>query len=120
MLEATSLLMSVCHSPNLPNCRKHTGCDSLQPWSETPIPLTTAASWPVRLRLGFIDGQRPSAQFSSVQSCDCFVGFTRVCHFHKSKAARPAGVPVGYYAYLVHGPMGFENGAQLSLSRAVR
>jgi hypothetical protein len=72
---------------------------------------TTASAGTVRLRLGFIDLQSPSAQFGSVQGSDGFFGFAGVGHFNERKAARAAGFPVGDQADLLDGSVGLEKAA---------
>src|SRR5215469_5522924 len=75
---------------------------------------------PVRLGSGLIDCQSPTPQFSSVQSCDGFIGFAGIQHLDKRKATGAAGFSVGHNAYFIHGSMRFEKSAQLGFLRDVR
>jgi hypothetical protein len=76
-------------------------------------------SWPVRLRLRFVDLQRASAQLRPIQRSYRLVRFRGIRHLHKSETARPAGLPVGHDAHFFHRTMSLEYGPQLGLGCAV-
>jgi hypothetical protein len=57
-------------------------------------PLSTT-SGPVGFGLRFVNLQRASAQFGSVQCRNRFVSFTGVSHFHKRETPRASGFSVG-------------------------
>src|ERR1700691_3659792 len=84
--------------------------------STTP---TTTAPGTIRLGLRFVDLQRASAQFRSVQRRNRFIRFGGIRHFHKSKSPGASGFPVSYDADFFHRTMSFENGSQLGLGCAV-
>jgi hypothetical protein len=75
--------------------------------STTPEASPTAA-WTVRLGLGLIDLQSPSAQISAVQRCNGLLGFAGVGHLNKRKAAGAPGFAIGDQADLVNRAVGFE------------
>jgi hypothetical protein len=54
------------------------------------------------LRPGFIDIDRAAAQIGPIQGGDGAVRLGGVRHFDKGKAARAAGVPVGYQVDALH------------------
>jgi hypothetical protein len=79
----------------------------------------SAASWPIRLGLGLIDGQWPSPQICSVQSCDRLIGLTGVGHFYKRETSRASRIPVRHQADLFHRTVRLKNVSQFSLGCAV-
>jgi hypothetical protein len=79
--------------------------------SASPAKASTSATRAVRLWLGFIDLQRASAEFASVQCCDGLFGFASVGHFNKRKAAGPSGFAVGDQADLFNRSVGLEESA---------
>jgi hypothetical protein len=75
-----------------------------------PTPATTTAPRTIRLGLRFVDLQRASAQFRSVQRRNRFIRFRGIRHFHKPESPGSSGFPVGYDADFFHRTMSFENG----------
>src|SRR2546430_15871886 len=61
-----------------------------------------AAFWPVSLGLGFVDGQRSSAQIGSVQGRDGLIGLAGIRHLHKTETAGAACLPVRYEGDFFH------------------
>src|SRR5579872_915218 len=87
----------------------------------TKLLSTTSAAAPgaVCLGLRFVDLQRASAQFGSVQRRDCFIRFGGVSHFHEPEAPGSACLPVGNDADFFHCTVSLENRSQLGLGGAV-
>jgi hypothetical protein len=77
--------------------------------STTTAPTT---SWAVRLGLSFVNLQRASAQFRSIQSRDRFVSLGGIGHFHETEAPGSARLPVGHNADFFHRTMRLENRSQ--------
>ena len=84
--------------------------------STTTAPTT---SWTVRLGLRFVNLQRASAQFRSIQSRDRFVSFGGIRHFHETETACSARLPVGHNADFFHRTVRLENRSQFRLGCAV-
>src|SRR5438552_12916805 len=80
---------------------------------------TTAAPGPVGLGLRLVDFQRASAQFRSIQRRHGFIGLGCIGHFHKSKSASAAGLPIGNYAHVFHRTVSFEHSSQFRFGCAV-
>ena len=72
------------------------------------VATTTAAAWPSLTRLGFVDGQGPSAKLCAIHGVDCF--FRTVRHLDEAEATRAAGLPV-------HNDLRFDHGAEWRESR---
>src|SRR5690242_17243200 len=53
---------------------------------------------------GFIDGERAPAKFLAIELSNGFCGGLVICYFHKSKAARLAGVAVSHDPHLLNFP----------------
>src|SRR6266536_3073476 len=65
---------------------------------------TASATAPglVRLRLCFVDLQRASTQFCSVQCRNRLVGFSGIRHFHESKSTCASCFPISHDADFFH------------------
>jgi hypothetical protein len=71
---------------------------------------TAAATAAIFFGPGFVDIQRAAIHVAAVQRLDGILALTVVAHFHESKPAGPAGVPVGYDVYAVDRAKFFEHG----------
>jgi hypothetical protein len=60
-----------------------------------PTAASATAPRSIGLWFGFVDFQSSTSEAGSIQRGDRFIGFTGIGHFDKSKAASPAGFPVG-------------------------
>ena len=76
--------------------------------ASTTSAMSTAAAWPSLTRLGFVDGQGPSAKLCAIHGVDCF--FRTVRHLDEAEATRAAGLPV-------HNDLRFDHGAEWRESR---
>jgi hypothetical protein len=79
--------------------------------SATTAKASTSATRAVRLWLGFVDLQRASAEFGTVQRRYGFFGLTGVGHLNERKAAGPSGFAVGDQADLFNRSVGLEESA---------
>jgi len=79
--------------------------------SAVSLAEATAAEAPICLGTGFIDGQGSSTDFSAVERCHRFFGFSTTGHFHKAKASGAASVTISHDADTINGAMGFKQGA---------
>jgi hypothetical protein len=79
----------------------------------------SAAPGPFRLGLRFVDLQRASSQFRSIQGGNRFISFTSVRHFNKREPPRAAGFPVGHDTDSFDLTVCLENGSQLRFGGTV-
>jgi hypothetical protein len=87
--------------------------------SATTTSKPTATPGPFCLGLGLVDLQGASAEISSVQRQNGFIGLVGAGHFYKGEAARTTGFTVGHHAYLFDRAVGLEKGAQFGFRGAV-
>ena len=80
-----------------------------------PAGLTT---WLTRLH--FVDVEGPSTKLLALEPLNGAVRLTAVGHFHKAKPPGTAGVTVGNDIDSVHGPIRFEELADIFISRIKR
>ena len=59
--------------------------------------------------LSFVDLEGAAAQFRAIQRRNSFIGFPRIGHFHKGKAARAASLAIGNDADSFHRAVRFEH-----------
>src|SRR5437879_865051 len=78
-----------------------------------------AALWTIGLWLGFVDSQRPSTQFSSVERGNGLVRRRGIGHLHESETARAARLPAGNECDFFYRAVRLEHIAQFGLGRAV-
>src|SRR5262245_53916431 len=81
----------------------------------------TMASAPGTLRLSsrLVDGQRSSAQISSVERRHRLVGFTGIGHFYEGETTGAARIPVGHECDLFHRAMCLKDVSQLGFGCVV-
>jgi hypothetical protein len=68
----------------------------------------TITPWPIRLRTSFIHVQRSAFEVPTIQSVDCFQGFTIIRHFDKSKTTWLSRFTISDDIDTLHGSMLFE------------
>jgi hypothetical protein len=77
----------------------------------TPAAAAVPAAAPIFLRPGFIDVERPTVEFPTVEPGDGLLGLAIVGHFDEPKTPGSSGFAVGYQAHTVHSAVRLEQGS---------
>ena len=85
-----------------------------------PAAAWSAGTAAISLGTGFVDVQRSSAEFFSVQRRYSFLGFAGIGHFYKRKSARASSVTIGDQADLIDFAMRLKQCPQFRFGGAVR